>query len=225
MHSLRIVQISDLHVGNTILKEKWLAGVVEKVLSLAPDILVITGDLADGAFEKTAPMLNSLSKIRCRKFFITGNHEYIRGDDWEAYLSQLGFEVLHNNHVIIAIDRGNLLLAGVPDLYVKRFIRERESSPDKALKTLQQVGYRILLAHEPSSVFDIKTEKCDLLLSGHTHGGQIFPFGLFVRLQQPVSAGFKKINDVLVFAHQGTGFWGPPMRWFTRSEIVEFSWE
>ncbi len=225
MRSLRVVQISDLHVGNTILREKWLAGVTEKISSLNPDILVVTGDLADGGFEKTAPMLAPLMKIQCQKFYITGNHEYIRGGDWEAHLAKLGFEVLHNTHAIIPWGDGKLLLAGVPDRHVKRFIRDRHSSPDVALKTSEDVGYRILLAHKPSSVFDIKNEKCALLLSGHTHGGQIFPFGLFVRLQQPLAAGFKMINGILVFAHQGTGFWGPPMRWFTRSEIVEFSWE
>ncbi len=225
MRSLRMVQISDLHIGNTILREKWLSRVTEKILSLKPDIVVVTGDLADGAFEKTAPMLAPLSKIQCPKFYITGNHEYIRGGDWEGQLSKLGFEVLHNSNVVFPHADGKLLLAGVPDLHVKRFIRERESLPDVALKTSQEVDYRILLAHEPSSVFGVKSEKCDLLLSGHTHGGQIFPFGIFVRLQQPLSAGFKMINGILVFAHQGTGFWGPPMRWFTRSEIVEFSWE
>jgi predicted MPP superfamily phosphohydrolase len=93
------------------------------------------------------------------------------------------------------------------------------------LASKEAVEYRILLAHEPKSVFDLGGEKCDLLLAGHTHGGQIFPFALLVRLVQPVVRGFKRINGVLVFAHMGTGYWGPPMRWFTSSEIVRFRWK
>jgi predicted MPP superfamily phosphohydrolase len=117
------------------------------------------------------------------------------------------------------------MIAGVPDKMAKRFNRTLSSQPDLALKTNQKVDYKILLAHQPSSVFDLVNEKCDLILSGHTHGGQIFPFHLFVRLVQPVVAGFKKINGTLVFAHQGTGFWGPPMRWFSQSEIVKINWK
>jgi uncharacterized protein len=91
-----------------------------------------------------------------------------------------------------------------------------------ALRTSDTVDYRILLAHEPASVFDLKSEHCNVILAGHTHGGQIFPFSFYVRLVQPVVSGFKRINSTLVFAHQGTGFWGPPMRWFTDSEIAVF---
>lgn len=225
MHSTRMVQISDLHVGQTILGKKWLQSVVDKILHLNPDILVVTGDLADGKFDTVAPMLEPLAQIRCQKFYVTGNHEYISGADWEPHLKKLGFEVLHNTHSLIRKTKGVFLIAGVPDQHVKRFAADKQSLPDQALKTSERVGYKILLAHEPSSVFDIKKETCDLILAGHTHGGQIFPFGVFVRLQQPVSAGFKIIKGIMVFAHQGTGFWGPPMRWFTRSEIVEFTWQ
>jgi predicted MPP superfamily phosphohydrolase len=165
-----------------------------------------------------------LTRIQCRKFYVTGNHEYIGGGDWESRLHELGFEVLHNTHSMVHHNGGTLQIAGVPDRHVDRFRPGLRSAPDVALKNSENAGYKILLAHEPSSVFDLKTEKCDLLLAGHTHGGQIFPFGIFVRLQQPVAAGFKMINGVNVFAHQGTGFWGPPMRWFTRCEIVEFTW-
>ena len=111
-------------------------------------------------------------------------------------------------------------MAGVPDRMVKRFDTRLISDPDLALRSNEKVDYKILLAHEPASRWDLKNESCDLILSGHTHGGQIFPFGLLVRLAQPVVSGFKKMGDTLVFAHQGTGFWGPPMRWFSRSEIV-----
>jgi uncharacterized protein len=99
-----------------------------------------------------------------------------------------------------------------------------QTNPDLSLQTSTSVDYKILLAHEPGSVFDLRSEKCDLILSGHTHGGQIFPFGFFARLVNPVVSGFKTINSIRVFAHQGTGYWGPPMRWFTRCEIVIFEY-
>ena len=226
MRGLRVVQISDLHVGHTILGEKWLARVVDRIEALRPDIVAVTGDLADGHFDTTSLMLAPLARVTARKFYVTGNHEYIRGGSWEVRLEELGFECLHNTNAVIEREGGALLIAGVPDRGVGRFSGgSLESAPDRALSTSVTVGYRMLLAHEPSSVFDVKTERCDLLLAGHTHGGQIFPFSLLVKLQQPVTAGFKTVNGIRVFAHQGTGFWGPPMRWFTSSEIVEFTWK
>ncbi|MGZ3692326.1 MAG: metallophosphoesterase, partial [Pseudobdellovibrio sp.] len=160
------------------------------------------------------------------KYYITGNHEYIHGGSiWETKLKNVGFEVLHNTHDLISYKNARLMVAGVPDKMLRRFGIEGVSLPDVALKTNEHTDYKILLAHQPSSVNDIKTETCDLILSGHTHGGQIFPFHLFVRMVQPVVAGFKTIKNINVFAHQGTGLWGPPMRWFSRSEIVVFKWK
>jgi predicted MPP superfamily phosphohydrolase len=224
LKGLRLLQISDLHVGMPTLREAWLTEVVTRINHAKPDIVVVTGDLVDAPYDETSPLLSPLTKISVPKFYVTGNHEYIRGGDWEARLHELGFNVLHNSHKIISHKNAQLLIAGVPDRRVNRFNKKLESNPDLALKTSEKVDYKILLAHEPSSVFDIQSEKSDLILSGHTHGGQIFPFGLFVRLDQPVVSGFKMIKGFNVFAHQGTGFWGPPMRWFTRSEIVVFEW-
>lgn len=225
LKGLRILQISDLHVGMPLLRQAWLQTVVDRIQSAKPDIVMITGDLVDAPFDETSPLLDPLKQISATKFYVTGNHEYIRGGDWEARLHDLGFHALHNSHEIVSLSQGKLLIAGVPDRGVNRFHRTLESNPDQALKTSEKVDYKILLAHEPSSVFDLSTEKCDLLLSGHTHGGQIFPFGVFVRMVQPVVSGFKTIKGVRVFAHQGTGYWGPPMRWFTKCEIVVFEFE
>lgn len=226
MEGLSLVQISDLHVGMPFLDEEWLARQVERINELAPDFVAITGDLADGQFDEVAKMLEPLAGLspRLRKFYITGNHEFIRGGDWENRLSELGFAVLHNSHEIFKFTNGQLLIGGVPDRVILSRGRHFESSPDKALATKALVDYRILLAHEPLSVFSLRNQKCDLMLAGHTHGGQVFPFGLLVRLVQPLARGFKEINGVLVFAHMGTGFWGPPMRWLTCSEIVRFRW-
>jgi uncharacterized protein len=222
LRGLKIAQVSDVHVGMPTINENYVQNIVEDVNSAAPDIFVVTGDLADGSYHEVAPQLAPLGLVKAQKFYVTGNHEYMRGGDWQGRMRELGFTVLHNSNVVFA--ERKLLIAGVPDRQVARGSRQIEYSPDNALKTSKNIEYKILLAHEPSSVYDIKNEKCDLLLAGHTHGGQIFPFGMFVRLVQPVVAGFKNVNNVLVFAHQGTGNWGPPMRWLTRKEIVVFEW-
>lgn len=173
---------------------------------------------------------------------------------WETRLRALGFTTLHNENKVVrylardasakirddvrvngdghegftaatsTAAEARVLFAGVPDRMVPRFNPSLSSKPDEALQTIEKVDYKILLAHEPASRWDLKNETCDLILSGHTHGGQIFPFGLLVRIVQPVVKGFKQMGSVLVFAHQGTGLWGPPMRWFSRGEIVVFKW-
>ncbi len=227
MSGMSIVQISDVHIGMPFLNQRWLTQQVERINEHRPDFIAITGDLADGPFELISPELSPLADLKPlrRKFYITGNHEFIRGGDWETRLRELGFSVLHNTHEIFPLKGGeNLMIAGVPDRVILSRGPQFESSPQKALASPENFAYKILLAHEPRSIFHLNGEKCDLLLSGHTHGGQIFPFALFVRIVQPVVRGFKRINGVLVFAHMGTGFWGPPMRWLTNSEIVRFRW-
>lgn len=227
LNGMTLVQASDLHVGLLHLNEKWLTKVVKLVNQQKPDFFAITGDLVEGPFNEISPQLQVLqyAEARSAKFYITGNHEYIHGSGpWEKRLEELGFITLHNQNKVIPYKTAQVLFAGVPDRMVQRFDSNLRSLPDEALRTNQKVDYKILLAHEPASRWDLKTEKCDLLISGHTHGGQIFPFGLLVRLAQPVVSGFKKMGNTLVFAHQGTGFWGPPMRWFSRSEIVVFKW-
>ena len=226
MKGISLVQISDVHIGMPFLNQEWLARQVKRINELQPDFVAITGDLADGPFEQISPMLAPLASLKPRrdKFYVTGNHEFIRGGNWEKRLHELGFTVLHNNNKIFQTANGNFMIAGVPDRIIISRGSQFESSPQKALTTKENVSYRILLAHEPKSVFNLGDQKCDLLLAGHTHGGQIFPFAIFVRMAQPVVRGFKKINNVLVFAHMGTGFWGPPMRWLTSSEIVRFRW-
>jgi predicted MPP superfamily phosphohydrolase len=224
IQGLSLVQLSDLHIGMPFLNEAWLQRQVKRINALNPDFVAITGDLADGPFHEVAPQLAPLEKIEAKKFYVTGNHEFIRGGEWEQRLRELGFTVLHNENEIFYRAGGSFLIGGVPDRAILSFGERFESNPAKALSSPLNTDYRILLAHEPKSVFHLNGAPCDLLLSGHVHGGQIFPFGFFVRLAQPLARGFKRIHGTLVFAHMGTGFWGPPMRWLTRSEIVHFKW-
>lgn len=221
--NFKLVQISDLHIGMLHLNSKWLEKVINKIIPLNPDAVVITGDLVEGNYEDVSPQLEVLKKLSHvkNKFYITGNHEYIHSSElWESRLNELGFIPLHNENKKIIHEDKTILMAGVPDRSVSRFRRDKKSLPDVALSSDSISHYKILLAHQPASVFDLKNETCDLILSGHTHGGQIFPFHLIVRMVQPVNAGLKEINGINVFAHRGTGLWGPPMRWFSQSEIV-----
>lgn len=228
LKGIKLVQISDLHIGLLHLNQAWLQSIVHRIQKVSPDLIAITGDLVEGPFHEVAPLLEPLKELKphLEKFYITGNHEYIHGSGpWEKRLQELGFTSLHNEHKILKINSADVMIAGVPDRMVNRFDSKIFSRPDQALQSFERVDYKILLAHEPASVHDLKKETCDLILSGHTHGGQIFPFGYLVRLVQPVVKGFKTINAVLVFAHQGTGLWGPPMRWFSQSEIVIITWK
>lgn len=222
---LKIVQITDLHVGLLQHNKKWFDDVIEKCNLQNPDFLFLTGDLVEGSPARVQPMLESLkvAKAKIAKIYISGNHEMIHGGiAWEDFLRKSGWTVLHNQNQIYEINQCKILIAGVPDKMIQRFDSRFTSDPDLALKTDQKVDYKILLAHEPSSVFDLKNEKPDLILSGHTHGGQIFPFGYIVRLVQPVVSGWKVIRGIPVFAHPGTGLWGPPMRLGTRNLIYLF---
>lgn len=222
---LKMVQITDLHVGLLQHNKKWFDDVIKKCNQQDPDFLFITGDLVEGSLSKVQPMLESLksAKAKIAKIYISGNHEMIHGGmAWEEFLKESGWTVLHNQNRVYEFQNKKILIAGVPDKMIRRFDSRFFSDPDLALKTDQQVDYKILLAHEPSSVFDLKNEKPNIILSGHTHGGQIFPFGFLVRLVQPVVTGWKTIGGVPVFAHQGTGLWGPPMRLGTRNLIYVF---
>lgn len=222
IQKFKLAQISDLHVGMLHLDEAWLEKVVSKINEQSPDLIAITGDLAEGHFHQISKMLEPLKNLKAPLgvFYITGNHEYIHPGDWENHLEDLGIIALHNENKIVEFNKHKIMIAGVPDKMAPRFRKELSSKPDLALASTENHIYKILLAHQPASVFDIKNENCDLMIAGHTHGGQIFPFHLGVRLQQPMVSGFKKFGQTLVFNHQGTGFWGPPMRWFSRSEIV-----
>jgi predicted MPP superfamily phosphohydrolase len=219
----KVVQITDLHVGLLRHNKAWLERIVEKINALDADFVVLTGDLVEGKWEIVRPMVEPLANVKARiaKIFVSGNHEFIYGGiPWEKAIGDLNWTILHNENKIYDIKGQKILMAGVPDRMVKRFAPSLASKPDDALKTNHQVDLKILLAHEPASVWDLQTEKPDLILSGHTHGGQIFPFNGLVRMAQPVVAGWKTMKGIRVFAHIGTGLWGPPMRLGTENRIV-----
>lgn len=216
---LNIVQISDVHIGKSLGKE-FLKGIVEQINSLKADIVVITGDLVDLKIEQIGDKLDPLKDIQSRYgvYFVNGNHEYFHGVvKISNHLRDLGIRVLENESEIID---GKFNLVGVTDLMGER-MNYLEPDVKQAFSHVNNQLPTILLAHQPKIVKKLKDEKIDLILSGHTHGGQIFPFGLLVLLDQPYLRGlYQHSKETQVFVSTGSGYWGPPIRVLAPSEIV-----
>lgn len=219
---LKVVQLSDLHVGET-LDGRWLAKVVEQTNALEPDVIVITGDLIDGPVSRLRDQVAPLSRLKAARgvFFVLGNHEYYSGPlAWIAELRRLGLQVLLNEHRVLEAGGDRLVLAGVTDHDAGRFGPQHASRPDLAFAGAPDGAPRILLAHQPRSARAAAPYRVDLQLSGHTHGGQMFPWMFFVRLQQPVISGLNTLWGVPVYTSRGTGYWGPPIRLGPKPEVT-----
>ena len=218
-----IVQISDVHVGPTI-KRGYLDAIVTRVNALEPDAIAITGDLVDGSVKRLRLHTEPLSRLSARDgaFFVTGNHEYYSGaDEWITEMRRLGMTVLLNEHVLCRRDGETLMIAGVTDYTAHLFDPAHQSDPVAAMRgTPAGLGARVLLAHQPRSAALAADAGFDLQLSGHTHGGQFFPWNLFVPLQQPFTAGLNRLRTMWVYTSRGTGYWGPPKRFGAPSEIT-----
>jgi len=217
----KIVQLSDLHIGGLI-DEKFIKKIVQRVNALNPDLVVITGDLVDINIVHAKDTLHELRGLSSKygTYFIVGNHEYFHdvAKIIDAVKS-LGIRVLENENIYIGKENEGFNLAGVYDIFG---YRTKTYMPDinKALKNLQK-SPTILLAHQPKYIQEVK-DSVDLVLSGHTHGGQLYPFRFLVKLQQPYISGLHQHNEELqIYVNKGTGFWGPPMRLGANSEITE----
>ena len=225
LEGLRIVQISDLHIGDA-LDEPFLRRVVARVNALAPDVVAVTGDLVDGLVPAVRDFVAPLAELRARfgVYYVTGNHEYYwGGPEWEAEVGRLGLTVLRNSHRVISRDGSELALGGVPDLQGIRFHPDHACRPDLAFAGAPDGIPRVLLAHQPAAARTAAAAGVHLQLSGHTHGGQIFPFHFFVWLSQPVLSGLRKLFGIWVYTHRGTGTWGPRMRLGAAPEIAEIT--
>jgi predicted MPP superfamily phosphohydrolase len=219
-----VAQISDIHVGPTI-RQRYVRRIVERVNTLGADVVAITGDLVDGRVDELAAQVAPLADLRSRHgtFFVTGNHEYYSGaQPWIDELRRLGLTVLLNEHVVIAASDAvrPLVLAGVTDFSAGHFDPAHRSDPARALAGAPPGAVRVLLAHQPRSAAAAADAGFDLQLSGHTHGGQFYPWNLFVRFQQPFTSGLHRWGTLWVYTSRGTGYWGPPNRFGSPSEIT-----
>jgi len=222
LEGFTIAQISDIHVGPTI-KRDYLEAIVAKVNTLRADMVAVTGDLVDGSVEQLREHTEPLARLAARHgaFFVTGNHEYYsNAPAWVEEVRRLGLTVLMNQHVLLRHEGATLLVAGVTDYTAHQFNEAERSDPHAALKGAPNVPVKLLLAHQPRSAVAAADAGFDLQLSGHTHGGQFFPWNLFVPLQQPFTAGLNRLHQLWVYTSRGTGYWGPPKRLLAPSEIT-----
>lgn len=222
MNGLTIVQISDLHVGPTIRRDV-VDALVDRVNALHPDIVVLTGDLVDGSVAALGPEMTGFRRLKSRHgtFFVTGNHEYYSGvDDWLMWWRQQGVTVLRNERVTIGSGADAIELAGVDDWQAERFGNGHGHDMAKAMANRDPDRTVILLAHQPKSIVEAAAHGVSLQLSGHTHGGQLWPFSYLVGLQQPYVAGLALHEKTWIYVSRGTGFWGPPMRLGAPSELT-----
>ena len=222
----KIVQLTDLHVGPMIGRD-WLANVVARTNALSPDVVAITGDLVDGSVAQLRDSVAPLAGLKARYgvFFVTGNHEYYSGVvEWEAELGRLGVRVLRNEHVRVgaaADGTGESFdLAGVDDYNAKGFAHGHGPDMPRAVAGRAAGRALVLMAHQPRHVHEASQHGVGLQLSGHTHGGQIWPWGFMVRLQQGFLAGLQRVGDTWLYTSCGTGYWGPPMRLGADPEIA-----
>ena len=223
LHGYAIAQVSDIHVGPTI-KRPYLNAIVNRVNKLGADAIAVTGDLVDGSVHRLKLHTEPLARLAARDgvFFVTGNHEYYSGaEEWIAEVRRLGLTVLLNQHVLRRHGDATLMIAGVADYTAHHFNPTHKSDPRAAAGSGRDAAdVRILLAHQPRSAPEAAEAGFHLQLSGHTHGGQFFPWNLFVPLQQPFVAGLHRVRDMWVYISRGTGYWGPPKRFGAPSEIT-----
>jgi len=217
-----IAQITDVHVGPTIGKS-FIEELVAKTNAMEPDLVAITGDLVDGTVERLGPLLEPLSRLKAKHgvYFVTGNHEYFSGAaEWVRHLATLGVRVLRNERVSIERDGAALDLAGIDDPTGGNFLPDHGPDLAGALAGRDASRLLLLLAHQPRQVHEAAEHGVALQLSGHTHGGQIFPFNFLVPLQQPFVAGLHRVRDTAIYVSRGTGYWGPPMRVGAPAELT-----
>jgi predicted MPP superfamily phosphohydrolase len=213
-----LLQLSDLHLGN-LLGRRWLGSLISRVNQMKPDIVVIAGDLVDGNVGRVEPLREVLKGIHAPLgvWAVTGNHEFYSGLERSVRLLEgAGFQVLRDRHQQIA---PGLVLAGVDDLTARTQFGEENHAIERAMANRPN-GATILLSHSPSQVEKAAAAGTGLMLSGHTHNGQVWPFNYLVRIRYPLLAGRYEVNGMTAIVCRGTGTWGPRMRLWQPSEMV-----
>ncbi|MFB7407671.1 metallophosphoesterase [Streptomyces sp. NPDC056202] len=217
VHGYRIAVVSDIHLG-PILGRAHTQRIVDTINSTQPDLIAVVGDLVDGTVENLGSAAEPLARLRARhgSFFVTGNHEYFSGADaWVDHVRELGLRPLRNERVEVA---AGFDLAGVDDIAGE----SEGQGPDfgRALGDRDPARAAVLLAHQPVVVHDAVRHGVDLQLSGHTHGGQLWPGNYLAELANPTVAGLERYGDTQLYVSRGAGAWGPPVRVGAPSDIT-----
>src|SRR5262249_6030332 len=223
LDGLRIVQISDLHVGPTM-RLAVVQRVVDMTKELEPDLIALTGDIVDGSVPRLAAHVAPLEALASgdRAFFVLGNHDYYSGAaPWTAHFERMGFRILRNAYVSIQRGAARLVIGGVIDFAARMSDPDARPRPDLASDGDARPAFRLLLAHNPKIAPLAEQAGFDLQLSGHTHGGQFFPWTFVVRrVHRPHAAGLSRRGRLWVYVSAGTGTWGPPVRLGTKPELT-----
>jgi predicted MPP superfamily phosphohydrolase len=223
-NGFRIAVVSDIHLG-PLSGRAHTERIVRMINETEPDLVAIVGDLVDGTVSELGPAAEPLRDLHSRdgSFFVTGNHEYFVDDPvaWLSELERLGVQPLRNQNTLIRRGTGAFNLAGVNDL--AGVSRSDPPDFDRALSGLDSARPTVLLAHQPVQVAQAAARGVDLQLSGHTHGGQMWPFHYVVRAVQPSLAGLSTVDDTQLYVSRGAGFWGPPVRVGARPDITVVS--
>jgi predicted MPP superfamily phosphohydrolase len=223
-----IAQLSDVHIG-PLLDREFAEKVVQDTLALKADLIALTGDFVDGSLDQLQNHVAPFRELKAEHgvYFITGNHEYYSGaDEWMNHFESFGFHVFRNSNKVIEktnshSQKEKLLIAGVFDLQGERFSPAHKSDPFKAAQCTEEVGCKILLAHNPRSITEAAEAGFHLQLSGHTHAGQFYPFTWVAGLVHQYFEGLYQVNDqTQIYVNRGTGYWGPPNRLGKTSEIT-----
>ncbi len=223
LDGLRVAIITDTHYG-PINRSRWSAAMVDKVNELDADIVCHVGDIADGTVEMRREQAAPLAAITAAtRTYVTGNHEYFsEAQEWLDYLESIGWNSLHNRHVTVERGGDRLVVAGIDDATAAGSgVSGHGQDLAAALDGADDGAPILLLAHQPKQIRHAVAAGVDLQISGHTHGGQIWPFNFLVRLEQPVVHGLSSHGDrTQLYTSRGTGYWGPPFRIFAPSEIT-----
>jgi predicted MPP superfamily phosphohydrolase len=224
LDGLRVALITDTHYG-PLDRARWSERVCERVNTLEADLVCHTGDIADGTAARRRAQATPLGTVRATRarVYVTGNHEYYsEAQGWVDLMGELGWEPLRNRHLLLERGGDTLVVAGVDDVTAEASgLAGHRAHLAGALDGTDPGLPVLLLAHQPAFVDRAAAAGVDLQLSGHTHGGQIWPFHYLVRLDQPALAGLTRHGArTLLYTSRGTGFWGPPFRVFAPSEIT-----
>ncbi|MFB8273283.1 metallophosphoesterase [Streptomyces sp. NPDC055955] len=220
----RVALITDTHYG-PLDRARWSARVCATVNTLEADLVCHTGDIADGTAERRRAQAAPLATVQATRarVYVTGNHEYYsEAQGWVDLMDELGWEPLRNRHLLLERGGDTLVVAGVDDVTAESSgLAGHRAHLSGALNGADPELPVLLLAHQPKFIDQAAAGGVDLQLSGHTHGGQIWPFHHLVRIDQPALAGLSRHGDrTLLYTSRGTGFWGPPFRIFAPSEIT-----
>ena len=223
LKNFKIIQISDLHIGTAMNKE-FVKKVVQRTNAEKPQLIVLTGDIIDGAISTNSTIIEELGRLsaECGVFYVPGNHEYY----WDienclsALRQQKNIQILLNEWKNITWGASNFTLAGVTDPAGENFSPEHKCDPLRAISGADPKSFKILLAHQPKVALVAAELGYDLQISGHTHGGQFFPWTIVVKLFHPVDRGLEKIKKMWVYVSCGTGSWGPWIRLGAPAEIT-----